>query len=185
MSLNWSKIKSEYINGYISQSKLAEKYGIAWQTLRDRASREKWTELRKVQREKIGKKTAEKTAEKISEQEADLAANIHSAANELLRKLNIAIQQTDIYIEKTKTRVPKKVKDKKTGEVYTAWKEEEEIRLSKKDGINASTVKQLASALKDLQSIQLAGREEQVTESPTINIAISAATPDDIGVDEE
>lgn len=160
LAVNWGKIRNEYINGYISYRKLAEKHEIPFNTLRDVALKENWFDKRKIQREKIVTKTAQKTAEKIAEQESDLAANINKAANELLNKLNIAIAQTDLYIERTKTRVPKKVRDKKTGEEYTAWQEEETIRLTQKDGINVGSLKQLTSALKDLQSIQLGMGED-------------------------
>ena len=81
--------------------------------------------------------------------------------------------------------MPKKVRDKKTGEEYTAWQEEESIRLSQKDGINVSSLKQLTSALKDLQSIQLGAKSEGEVESPNINIMISAATPADAMSDDE
>lgn len=179
VKLNWTKIRNEYINGNISYRKLAEKHGISESNLMARAAKEKWFDKRKERRIKIQAKTEQKTIEKISDKESDLAADIYSAANELLKKLNIAIQQTDIYIEKTKTKVPKKVQDKNTGEIYTAWQEEESIRLKQKNGINVASVKQLASALKDLQSIQLAGQEAPTQETPNINITIAAATPMD------
>lgn len=177
--LNWTKIRNEYINGYISLRKLAAKHNVSESYIMEKAAKEKWTEKRKKQRSKINEKTEQKTAEKIAEKESDLAADIHSAATELLKKLTVAIEQTDLYIEKTKTKIPRQVKDKKSGEIYTAWQEEESIRLSKKDGINIASVKQLASALKDLQSIQMASKEETTQESPNINISIVAATPID------
>ena len=138
--MNWTKIRTEYINGHISYRKLAEKHGIPFQTLRDRAIKEGWFEKRKIQRDKISLKTEQKTVEKISDKQSDLAADIYDAANELLKKINIAIEQTDLYIERTKMRVPKKVKDKTTGESFTAWQEEEKIRLAQKDGINIDSV---------------------------------------------
>lgn len=178
--MNWNKIKNEYINGYISQRKLAEKHGIPFQTLRDRASKEKWNDKRKKQREKIGQKTAQKTAEKIAEKQSDFAAELQSTANELLKKIHKAVQETDIHIERSKLRVPKKVKDNKTGEVYTAWQEEETIKLSKKDGENIRTLLELTNALKTLQTMAFSDKGETTSETPSINISISAATADDI-----
>ena len=177
--MNWAKLRNEYINGNISYRKLAEKHGISESTLMQRASREKWATAREEHRSRIEARTQQKTVEKISEKESDLAADIHSAATLLLKKLNIAIEQTDLYIERTKTKVPKKVQDKKTGEVYTAWQEEENIRLSKKDGINLSAVKQIASALKDLQAIQTTGITDAPIEDTTVSIIFEAATGDD------
>ena len=160
LAVNWTKLRTEYVNGHISYAKLAEKYDVPLNTIKEKGTKEKWVEKKKKQHAIIQQKTNQKTADKIAEQESDLAANINKAANELLNKLNIAIAQTDLYIERTKTRVPKKVRDKKTGEEYTAWQEEETIRLTQKDGINVGSLKQLTSALKDLQSIQLGMGED-------------------------
>ena len=181
---DWIKIRNDYINGHISYRKLAEKHEISFNTLKDRAVAEKWFEKKKEQHNKIEIKTQQKTAEKIAEQTSDLAVDINNAASELLKKLAIAIEQTDLFIEKTKTKVPTKVKDKE-GKVYDAYKESEEITLAKKNGINVSSVKQLASALKDLQAIQLGGTGENTQDDTTVNIVFEAATADDIEIDEE
>lgn len=63
--VDWIKIKNEYINTNISQRKLSEKYQIPYQTIRDRAIKEKWFDKQKIQRSKIEAKLAQKTAEKI------------------------------------------------------------------------------------------------------------------------
>lgn len=183
--MNWSKIRTEYINGHISYAKLAKKHGASLQAIKDRGAKEKWVEQREEQRAKIKLRTNQKTVEKISEQESDLAVSINRAATELLNKLNVAIQQTDLFIERTKTRVPKKVQDKKTGEIYTAWQEEESIRLSQKDGINLSSVKQITSALRDLQAMQFTTREEVPAEEATVNIIFEPASPEIKGEEEE
>lgn len=56
-------IRAEYQTGNISIQKLADKYGIPYPTLRDRAKREKWREGIAIQRQKVIEKTLEKTAE--------------------------------------------------------------------------------------------------------------------------
>lgn len=182
--MDWNKIRNEYINGNISYRKLADKHDISLSTLTKRAMQEKWNEKRTEQRKKIEAKVQQKTAEKIAEKESDLAANIYSAANELLRKLNIAIEQTDLFIERTKIKAPTKVKDKQ-GNVRDAFMEKEEISLNQKDGINLESVRQIAGALKDLQSIQFAAQSGAAAENPNINIVITAATPDDIESDDD
>lgn len=178
--MNWAKIRNEYINGHISYRKLAEKHDISFSTLTKRATQEKWNEKRKEQRNKIDIKVQQKTAEKIAEKQADFAAELQSTANELLKKIHKAVQETDIHIERSKLRVPKKVKDNKTGEVYTAWQEEETIKLSKKDGENIRTLLELTNALKTLQTMAFTDKGETTNEAPSININISAATADDI-----
>ncbi len=42
----WSKIKAEYIAGGISYRKLAEKYQVSFNTLKDKAVKEQWASLR-------------------------------------------------------------------------------------------------------------------------------------------
>lgn len=185
VTLNWSKIRNEYINGYISQRKLAEKHDIPYQTLRDRAQKELWADKRKVQREKISEKTAQKTAEKLAEKESSLAADIHSAAEELLAKIREATKQLDMCLMKEKRKYTRQVKDPDTGKVVYVDIEEEKPKTEKANFINKGELKQLASALKDIQSIQAFGKEGAPIDAPTINITVTAATPDDMESDDE
>lgn len=186
MTLNWTKIRNEYIHGHISYRKLAEKHDIPFQTLRDRATKEKWFEKRKEYRDKIDIKTEQKSIEKISEKQSDLAADIHSAATELLKKINIAIEQTDLFIERTRIKAPTKVRDA-SGNLRDAFMEREEISFKHKDSINLESVKQIASVLKDIQALQITGKgkETTVNNKPSINISIRAATPDDVESEDE
>lgn len=184
VTLNWTKIKNEYINGHISYRKLAEKHDVSFNTLKEVAIKEKWFEKRKEQHNKIATKTEQKTAEKIAEKESDLAADIHSAATELLKKINIAIEQTDLFIEKTRIKAPTKVRDT-NGNLRDAFMEKEEINLRQKDAINLDSVKQIAGVLKDLQALQMTGKEVTGQGAPNINISVMAATPADMEDDSE
>lgn len=183
----WNKIKNEYINGYISQRKLAEKHGIPYQTLRDRAIKEKWNDRRKAQRAKIGEKTEQKTAEILADREAKRLLRISDAADRLLEKIEEATEQLDQFIITNRVR-QKEVKyvsakagfGKPQKEIV---KEVEDKRVIKADHLDRMGLKQLASALKDLKDIQFTDREETEQEAPNINITISAATP--IEEDEE
>ena len=71
---NWDKLQREYITTGISYRALAEKYGVSFSTLRDRAQREKWPELRESQRNKTVTNTVQKTAERLADVEAEVAA---------------------------------------------------------------------------------------------------------------
>lgn len=193
VKLNWTKIRNEYTNGHISQRKLAEKHNIPYSTLRDVATKEKWFERRQEQREKIIAKTEQKTAEKIAERESDLAANITKTAEELLAKLQLAIAEVDYCLVKEKRKYTRQVKDPETGKMIYVDVEEEETKVKKnkhreaiRERINKAELKQLTSALKDIQTIQLQGKGEATAETPNINITISAATPmEEDEVDEE
>ncbi len=187
--MNWTKIRNEYINGNISYRKLAEKHGIVFQTLRDRAIKEKWFDKRKEQRDKIRIKTEQKTAEKLAEREADRLLRISNAADKLLEKIEEATEQLDQFI------VTNKIKQKEVKYVSgkagygkpmkEVIKEVEDKRIVKAEHLDRMGLKQLTSALKDLRDIQFTQNEEKPQESPNINITVMAATPDDIESDEE
>ncbi|MBR1821744.1 MAG: hypothetical protein IJ769_08990 [Clostridia bacterium] len=75
---NWKKIKAEYVRGGISQQKLADKYGVPYDTLHKRASKEKWTQLRA----EADTKAAQKLPEKIADIQADTAARLMQMQSE-------------------------------------------------------------------------------------------------------
>ena len=87
--VSWRKIKAEYVAGGISQRKLAEKYGIAWGTLRKRANLEKWNDKRKSAEKKAEQKVEQKTAEIV----ADNATLCEQIKTKLLRKLAVMVDQ--------------------------------------------------------------------------------------------
>lgn len=73
--IDWNAIRSEYIGGGISQRKLAEKYGVPWPTLRDRASREKWQKNADAARNNAVTKAVQETASTAAEN-ATIAAEV-------------------------------------------------------------------------------------------------------------
>jgi hypothetical protein len=180
LATNWNKIRNEYINGNISYQKLAEKHEVNYNTLQDKARKEKWFAKKKAQQEKITEKTLQKSAEKLAEAEANRLLKISNAADKLLEKIELATEQLDLYLEKTKVKTPVKVKDKKTGETLNAFQENETFNVAQKNRIDRAGLKQIASALKDLKDIQFTADEDKPQESPNINITVVAATPDDM-----
>ena len=68
LSVDWKKIKKEYIAGGISYRKLAEKHGVSFNTLEKVARREGWCELRR----QADEKAATKAVEAISTRNAKL-----------------------------------------------------------------------------------------------------------------
>ena len=187
--MDWTKIKNEYINGHISYRKLAEKYDISFNTLKDRAVAEKWFEKKKEQHNKIATTIQQKSAEKLAEAEANRLVRISKAADRLLEKIEEATEQLDQFI------VTQKVKQKEVEYIRQdagfgkpkkeTTKEIENKQVIKADHLDRLGLKQLTSALKDLKDIQFTADEEKEQEAPNINITISAATPDDMENDEE
>lgn len=84
--IDWAAIQAEYIGGNIGQRRLAEKHGIPWGTLRDRAKNEGWYQLKQAALHESGIKSAQKTAEAASEN-ALTAARIKAKLLERLEKL--------------------------------------------------------------------------------------------------
>ena len=82
--MDWKRIKAEYIAGGTSYRKLAEKYGVSFNTLKTHAVEEQWHKLRQQK----DKKATTKIIETISDQEAEKAINIISVADKLLGKIS-------------------------------------------------------------------------------------------------
>lgn len=189
MAVNWNKIRTEYINGNISYRDLAEKHGISFNTLKDRAVAEQWFKKKKEQHNKIEIKTQQKTAEILAEREADRLLRISNAADKLLEKIEAATEQLDQFIVTNKLKQKEVLYvDDKAGfgkPKKEVIKEVEDKKIIKADHLDRLGLKQLTSALKDLKDIQFAEKEEQEKESPNINITVMAATPDDMESDED
>ena len=98
-NVDWLKIKNEYISTNISYRKLAVKNNVSFATLRNRADKEKWVELRKSQQHKHSTKLAQKTIEKLSDEQSDYLVNINKLNFELSDVISKVISQKDI-IEK-------------------------------------------------------------------------------------
>lgn len=84
---DWQTIKTEYITTETSYRKLAQQYGVSYQTICHRSKEEGWIALR----EQHKNNTITKTLDKISQQEANRAAKIHNVADKLLRKIEAMV----------------------------------------------------------------------------------------------
>lgn len=74
MAVDWLAIRNDYINGGGSYRKLAEKYGIPFSVLKDKAVGEKWKQAKEQQTNNVRTLTEQKTQEKISEALSEEAA---------------------------------------------------------------------------------------------------------------
>lgn len=92
-SVDWKRIRAEYIAGGISQRKLAQKYGVSPTTLSQRAAKEGWKEARDKTDAKARQKTVEKIAERQSNQCADLIAGISDQSFAALKKVAALIEK--------------------------------------------------------------------------------------------
>ena len=85
---DWKKIKTEYITTNTSYRKLAEKYGISYQTICRRSQAEQWSE----QREQHTNKTVTRTLDAISKKQVDRAAKLISVSDQLLDRVQELVE---------------------------------------------------------------------------------------------
>lgn len=167
MAVDWLAIRNDYINGGGSYRKLAEKYGVPFGSLRSRAEKENWPELKKEQLHKISIKTAQKTAEAIVKKEVKRAERMMGIHDQLLDKLEQAVSELNIaqVTNKKKVKVIEykngKRPDKPTKETIT---ENEEI-LAVSSIVDRKGLQQISLALKalwDISGEHEANREDDI-----------------------
>ena len=157
---DWNAIRTEYITTATSYRKLAEKYGVSFCTLRDRAKRENWAEERKTQHDKVVTETAQAITDVVVKNEVKRVERLLSISDKLIDKIERAVAELDRaqVTNKTKTKVIEykngKRPDKPTKETIT---EKEEI-LAVASIIDRKGLQQVATALKAVWDIS--GQDE-------------------------
>lgn len=96
MAVDWLTIRNDYINGGGSYRKLAEKYKVSFNTLRDRAIKEEWKKAKDKQQDKIATKTEQKTAEKISDNQSEIAAIKSRIELDIFRQLEARLSAQEL-----------------------------------------------------------------------------------------
>lgn len=167
MAVDWLTIKNDYISGLGSYRKLAEKYGVSFNTLQDRAKRENWKEQKDAHQDSIATATRQKIVDVVSEQEAGRVTKLLSISDQLITRIEKAVQELDMaqVTNKTKTKVIEynnsERADKPTKEVVT---ETEEI-LAVHSIIDRKGLQQVATALKAVWDMAAGEKEEPGTKN--------------------
>ncbi len=91
--MDWKKIKAEYIAGGTSYRKLAEKYGVSFNTLKTRAREEQWYELRQQK----DHRTTTKVIENLSDKESEIDDTYFRCVDKLMKKAEELIETTPIW----------------------------------------------------------------------------------------
>ena len=91
-SVDWSKIKAEYIAGGTSYRKLAAKYNVSFNTLQGVAQREKWVELKNQAKDKSTTKMVDSIAKDITKN----AVKINAVADRILNKISKMLDDSDV-----------------------------------------------------------------------------------------
>ena len=87
--VDWNDIKAEYIAGGTTYKKLAEKYGVSENTLRRRASKEKWRESR----HKADTKATQKIINSASNEKIKRACRVKRSASKTLDNALIRLEK--------------------------------------------------------------------------------------------
>lgn len=74
MAVDWLKLKTEYINGDITQRGLSEKYGVTLRQISNHATAEQWVQEREQHRNKLSTEIQQKSDEKTVESESEVLA---------------------------------------------------------------------------------------------------------------
>lgn len=91
--VDWEKIKTEYVTGDISVRDIAQKYGVSYTTAKNRATREKWTALRKKHRDSVVRKATQKAATK----QANVLAKELTLLDKIERHLDKALSDAEQF----------------------------------------------------------------------------------------
>lgn len=97
LSVDWKKIKAEYIAGGTSYRKLCEKYGVSRTTLQRKAKEERWVELRS----QADAKTTTKIVNAISDKSAKIDEKYYGLVDKLMQKAEETIESTRVWSAKT------------------------------------------------------------------------------------
>jgi uncharacterized protein YjcR len=91
--VDWSAIKTEYITDEsTSYRKLAEKYGVSYTSIGERARKEGWAK----ERERFLNKTLSKTLNAIGKKQARQASRVQMVAEKLLSKIEAAVDDLNM-----------------------------------------------------------------------------------------
>ena len=89
--VDWVKVKTEYITTEIGYRKLADKYGVSFRTLSQKAKDEEWVQERRKHRENIVKKAVRK----VEDHESTKMARFTTVSDKLLNRIERIIEESE------------------------------------------------------------------------------------------
>lgn len=135
----WEAIKAEYVTGDISYRKLAEKHGVSFRTLSDRALKQEWPRLRQKHRDDIVRQTVQKTARRESSSLAAKLVKLQSAADSMAGVIDSVFADTEQFKRHIIT----------TGLGMGATEVSEKVY----NKVDAKAIRDLTASIKDLVTI--------------------------------
>lgn len=150
---DWKQLENEYI---LSNCKSVSAF-LREKKIKNNSSNRKQTKGWKEKRDKNvaekGQKTIERVTEQESKKEAQKIVEVKDVANDLLQKIVQANNELNMHLVRNKTKTKKVKYDYQCNKPSEEIIEEKEEIKSYVDIINIKGLKELTSALKDLQDI--------------------------------
>lgn len=150
---DWKQLEKEYIlSNYKSVSAFLKDKGINNNSYA-RNNTKGWKEKKRQNTDKKVTKTIEKVTEKESEKEAQKIIKVNDVANNLLSKIVQANEELNMHLARNKKKIKVVEYDYKTNKPSKETIDEQEEIKSYIDIIDRKGLKELTSALKDLNDI--------------------------------
>lgn len=157
---DWKQLEKEYIlSDYKSVSSFLKDKGIK-QSGSTKKNTKGWKEKKVLKEDKKSTKIIKKVLEKESEKEAEKIIKVKDVANDLLNKIAQANKELNMHLARNKKKTKTVQYDYKTNKPSKETINEEEEIKSYIDIIDRKGLKELTSALKDLNDI-LEPKQEQ------------------------
>lgn len=158
---DWKQLEQEYIlSNYKSVSAFFKSKGIKSDgTTRKYASG--WNEKKRQKDDRLTTETIEKVIEIQSDIDAQKIVDVKSVANDLLKKIIQANDELNMHLAKSKKKTKKVKYDYKTNKPKEEVIEEDENIKSYISIIDRNGLKQLTSALSDLNNILMDNKEKE------------------------
>ena len=152
---DWKKIKTEYITTDTSYRKLAQKYGVHYNAIANRAKQEEWIS----QRNQYCDKTMTNTLEAISDKQVDRAANLISVSDLLLNKVKSLLEMDAEVLSDTQS----------MKHISGVLKDIKEIQMIRSD----ADMREQEARIRNLQK----QAEKEDTQSRDVTITIEGGDP--------
>jgi len=145
---DWDKIRIEYEATGLSHRKLAEKYGIPYPTLRDRAKRESWTVSAEIVRSRI---VATARANVVTKRARAIEKEIDPAleATSLINQLILDTLKDSVQFKRHLVQMKEKSGSMDTGIQEDWWVEEKQFEV-----VDTKRLQAAAQALKISKELQ-------------------------------
>jgi hypothetical protein len=177
---DWKQLEKEFIlSDFKSVSAFFENKGIP-NNSRNRSNTKGWKEKKWQKSDKKVTKTIEKVIEKESEKEAQQIVDIKAIANDLALKVIESRKELNMHIARNKKKTKTVEYDYMCNKPSKETIEEKEEIKSYIDIIDRQGLKQLTSALKDLNDI-LTDKKENGNDNQSLADAIQKAYETKVG----